>query len=39
MEGGYPHTISDGNIKELYGDIAYDDYNIVFETYGDIVKK
>ena len=39
MEGGYPYTISDGKIKELYGDIAYDDYNTVFETYGDIVKK
>ena len=39
MENGYPFTISDGKIKELYGDMAYDDFNTVFDTYGDIVKK
>ncbi len=30
MEWGYPFTVSDGKIKELYGDMAYDEYNIVF---------
>ena len=39
MEWGYPFTISDGKIKELYGDMAYDDFNTVFITHGDIVKK
>ena len=39
VEWGYPFTISDGKIKELYGDMAYDDFNIVFHNHGDIVKK
>jgi len=38
-EGGYPYCSSDAKIKELYGDIAYPDFNLVFKNQGDIVQK
>ena len=38
-EGGLPHTQADAMIKELYGDLAWTDFNQVFKNQGDIVTK
>mgnify|MGYP006182856767 CR=1 FL=1 len=39
IEGGYPFTVAEAKIKELYGDMAYPDFNLVFKNQGDIVTK
>ena len=36
-EGGFPYTQHDAMIKELYGDLAWHDFNQVFRNHGDIV--
>jgi len=36
-EGGFPYTQADAKIKELYGDLAWCDFNQVFKNHGDIV--
>lgn len=38
-EGGYPYSRTDAKISELYGDMAYPDFNIVFKCHGEIVNK
>ena len=38
-EGGYPYAPYHAKIKELYGDLAYQDFNAVFKSQGDIVEK
>lgn len=32
VEDGYPNTFVDAKIKELYGDLAYTDFNVVFKS-------
>jgi hypothetical protein len=36
-EGGFPYTKNDAMINELYGDLAWCDFNNVFKNHGDIV--
>ena len=36
--GGYPYTKQDMKIKELYGDLAYTDFNDIYKTRGDVVR-
>ena len=31
-EGGYPYTPYHAKIKELYGDLAYEDFNAIFKS-------
>lgn len=38
-EGGFPFTKSEAQIKELYGDLAWLDFNNVFKNQGEIVNK
>ena len=38
-EGGLPHTKGDMKIKELYGELAYNDFNDLFKRNGDILRK
>lgn len=38
-EGGLPHTKQDMKIKELYGELAYNDFNDLFKRNGDILRK
>ena len=38
-EGGYPYTSYEAKIKELYGDLAYQDFNSIFKSHGDVVEK
>jgi hypothetical protein len=36
---GFPYTQQDAKIKELYGDLAFPDFNQIFSTRGDIVSQ
>lgn len=36
---GYPYTKMDAKINELYGDLAYPDFNYIFRNHGDIITK
>ena len=36
--GGCPHSKNDMNIPELYGDMAFEDFNTVFRSKGDVVQ-
>lgn len=38
-EGGYPYTPYEAKIKQLYGDLAYQDFNTIFKSHGDVVEK
>ena len=38
-EGGFPFTQSEAQIKELYGDLAWIDFNNVFKNQGEIVQR
>lgn len=38
-EEGYPHTKTDAKIRELYGDLAFPDFNQIFKNHGDIITK
>jgi type IV secretory pathway component VirB8 len=38
-EGGFPCTQSEAMIKELYGDLAWQDFNNVFKNQGEIVNR
>ena len=38
-EGGFPFTQSEAQIKELYGDLAWIDFNNVFKNQGEIVNR
>ena len=38
-EEGFIHTKVDAQIKELYGDLAFQDFNNIFKNHGDIISK
>jgi hypothetical protein len=38
-EGGFPFTQSEAQIKELYGDLAWFDFNNVFKNQGEIINR
>ena len=38
-EGGFPFTQAEAQIKELYGDLAWIDFNNVFKNQGEIVNR
>jgi hypothetical protein len=38
-EGGFPFTQTEAQIKELYGDLAWIDFNNVFKNQGEIINR
>ena len=38
-EGGFPFTQAEAQVKELYGDLAWIDFNNVFKNQGEIVNR
>ena len=38
-QDGYPYTQQDAKIQEYYGDLAFQDFNLIFKNHGDGVTK